>query len=502
MISEDRQKIAETIIALDQEQSRRAFSAFARLAWPYVESSPLRWSWHMGAICEHLEAVSRGQIRDLVIAVPPGHSKSLLVTLWNAWDWLAVEPTRRTISATYAQDLSEKSARILRGLLETEWWRARWPALALDSDVEDRIRMFRVRSKGWRFSTSVGGTVTGYHADILVGDDLAKAQDADGRAALDPIALERANRFWFSTLHTRRADARTTRRVLIGQRLHHDDAPGRAIEAGYTALILPAEFSSRSRCVVRETGFQDPRTVDGDLLCPDRFPAEVIEADRVALGPQGHAAQNNQDPTPPDGMLFKKVLSHRWAPDPRTGDPPLGGRTVITCDAAFKDTRSSDLVAIQAWRGPVAGAFLLLARDTRRMSASETVRALFAMAARFPGAAIYIEDKANGTAIVDFFKAELVGLTPWDPGQASKYSRAEAKAYLFETGRALVPPDSVAPWVADYAATLQRFPLAKHDDDVDATTMALLILDSRSARSYAEAVAKMAEDARGGASRE
>ena len=81
MISEDRQKIAETIIALDQEQSRRAFSAFARLAWPYVESSPLRWSWHMGAICEHLEAVSRGQIRDLVIAVPPGHSKSLLVTL-------------------------------------------------------------------------------------------------------------------------------------------------------------------------------------------------------------------------------------------------------------------------------------------------------------------------------------------------------------------------------------------------------------------------------------
>jgi predicted phage terminase large subunit-like protein len=124
------------------------------------------------------------------------------------------------------------------------------------------------------------------------------------------------------------------------------------------------------------------------------------------------------------------------------------------------------------------------------------------MAARFPGAAIYIEDKANGTAIVDFFKAELVGLTPWDPGQASKYSRAEAKAYLFETGRALVPPDSVAPWVADYAATLQRFPLAKHDDDVDATTMALLILDSRSARSYAEAVAKMAEDARGGASRE
>jgi predicted phage terminase large subunit-like protein len=444
----------------------------------------------MSAICEHLEAVSRGQIRDLVIAVPPGCTKSLLAScFWPAWDWLACDPARRWIAASYGQELSEKNARIAKSLIGSAWFAARWPHLAIDPASEDRIRMFRLRSKGWRFSTSREGAATGQHADVILGDDLAKAQDADGRAALDPVALEAANRFWFGTLQTRRADAATTRRVLIGQRLHHDDTPGRAIEAGYTALVLPMEFDSRRRCSISVTGWTDPRTGDGELLDPSRFPRSVVEADRIALGPQGFAAQNQQDPTPPDGMLFKRVLAHRWTVDPSTKGPPAG-RTIITCDATFKDTKGSDFVAIQAWR-EVRPNFLLLYRRTQRLSASATVRALFEVAALYPGAPIYIEDKANGPAIVDLFRAELPALIPWDPGSASKWSRAEAKAYLFEAGRVLLPPDALAPWAADYATALQRFPLAKHDDDVDATTMALLILDTRAARSYGEAILKI-----------
>lgn len=498
MNPEKAREIEEAQIALDRERTRRSFERFARIAWPYVEPSPVRWSWHMSAICEHLEAVSRGQIRDLVISVPPGHSKSLLASvLWGAWDWAAVDPTRRTIAAAYGSVLSAKAARLQRDLVSSPWFRARWPHLEIARDLESKVEMFRLRSRGWRFSTSVDGVATGQHADHLLGDDLAKAQSAEGRGgsiAIDPVEIEKANRFWFGTLHTRRADPMRTARVLIGQRLHHDDTPGKALEAGYVGLILPAEYDPRRACYVRQTGFRDPRTEPGELLAPDRFPREVIEADKIALGPQGHAAQNNQDPTPTGGLLFKNVLDHRWGLV--LGAAPEGGRTIITCDAAFKASETSDYVAIQVWRGPIVGKFLLLDRVCRRMTASETARALFDLAERYPHTAIYIEDKANGPAIVDFFGAELTALTPWDPGSASKVSRAQAKAYLFEAGRVLLPPDSIAPWAAEYATALQRFPLAKHDDDVDATSMALLILDDRSMSTYEAAIAKMMAEAR------
>lgn len=497
---DDAEKAAAALLALDREESRRSFERFARIAWREVEANDLRWGWHMSAICAHLEAVSRGQIRDLVICVPPGCSKSLLAsTLWPAWDWAEIDPSRRTILGAYGADLSEKSARLLHTLISSAWYRARWPHASADAKGDNRVEFFRNRSKGWHMATSVGGRALGFHADILKGDDLAKAPDQSGRGYVDPVEIEKANQFWFGTLHTRRADAATTRRVLIGQRLHHADTPGRAIEAGYEALVLPMEYVPRTSCFVRTTGFRDPRTEAGELLNPARFPREVVERDKSpnAMGPAWFAAQMQQDPTPPDGLLFKKVADRRWKVDRETGGAPVGRRTIITCDAAFKDTAKSDFVALQAWR-QVGTDFCLLARVCERMSATATVRRLFDFAAMFPNTPIYIEDKANGTAIMDLFRSELPQMIPWDPGNAPKATRAEAKAWLFEQGRCYLPPDELAPWALEYAAQLQRFPLAKHDDDVDATTMALMILDPAGSAAYEEAMRKLSAELRGG----
>lgn len=479
---------SDTLIALDRADGEADLRRFVRLAWPLVEPNVFRPAWHIDIVCEHLTAVSTGQIRDLVICQPPGTTKSLLAsTLWGAWDWIK-HPTRRWICSTYAQKLSNKNARLQRDLIMSAWYQARWgDKVRIGKKDVDQVELFKLESQGWRMSTGVEGVATGWHGDHILGDDLVNALDAEGRAVVDPVAIEKANNFWFKVLHTRRADPVTTARVLIAQRLHHEDTTGRAIDAGYEALVLPMEYDPRRSCVT-VLGPVDPRTEPGELLCPDRFPREVVDNDREVMGAQAFSAQQQQDPTPLEGLLFKSAgrLDRR-----HEGRAPTGARTIITCDAAFKDTKGSDFVSVQVWA--VSGAeFYLLDNDTRRLSFGATCRALEDMAAKWPEATgIYVEDKANGPAIIDTLRGTLSGIQPWDPGSSSKLSRAEATAPLFESGHVWIPGDGV-PWVAAYLSELKKFPLTKHDDQVDGTTMALLILHKPKHRRLADAYAKMA----------
>lgn len=471
--------LLRTQLEIEREKSRRSFAYFVRKAWPLVEPNPLVWGWHLEAICDHLQALSSGQILDLVICVPPGTSKSLLAsTLWPAWD-RSIVPARRFITASYSQNLAEKNAKLDRDLTLSSWYTDRWPDSAIGKDDVAKVRLFSTVSLGWRFTTSVGGEVTGRHGDILIGDDLAKAQDSDRP---DPTQIAAANGFWFGPMQTRRANPAGTRRLLIGQRLHIDDTPGRAIEAGYTALVLPMEFDPKRSCVT-VLGFADPRKEPGELLAPDRFPREVVEQDKKRLGLVMHETQNNQNPQAQSGSIFKNVGDRRWV------SPPKKGTKIITVDAAFKGSGTSDFVSIQVWVCDYPK-FYLLENDTARRSFTQTLAAIRDVKARH-NCAVYIEDKANGPAIIDTLKDEVAGVIPWDPGSASKISRAEAKAHLFESGSVYLPPDSEAPWIVDYVNELHKFPHLKHDDQVDATTMALLILDRKSTAQYADAIAKM-----------
>lgn len=487
---------ARVRITLEAEEGAASLRTFVRLAWPEVEPNALRWSWHMDALCAHLEAVSRGEIKNLVICVPPGASKSLIVsTLWPAWDWIT-HPTRRFLAATYAQELSDKNAKLHRDLVLSEWYQARWgDRVRIGSSDVAKVREFRLESKGWRISTSVGGRATGLHADIHVGDDLAKAQDAQGRAYVDPVAIEKANGFWFDTMATRRADAATLARVMVAQRLHHDDTPGKCIERGYTALVLPMEYDPARPCrtsvwwtapgATEPTRFEDPRTEKGELLIPGRFPREVVEADKKTLGPITNEAQNNQNPTPREGVIFKNAGRNRWSVLPTANIVKI-----VTVDCAFKDTAKSDFVAIQVWLRHGQN-FYLVERHLDRMGITATIGRILEVHARHPRAAVHVEDKANGPAVVEILKSEIPGVCEWSPGQDSKESRAQAVAHLVDSGNVWFPPDSEAPWIGEYLATLGRFPLVKHDDDVDATTMALDILYVPRMASYAAMVAKL-----------
>src|SRR5579872_44415 len=157
---------------MDRELGARSLAEFVRVAWPIVEpSTPFVPGWHIDAIIEHLEAVTRGQIRNLLINVPPRHMKSLLVSVfWPPWEWIRW-PERRWLFSSYAASLSIRDSLKCRRLIESPWYQRLWgERFALTGDQNTKGRFDNDRS-GYRLATSVGGAATGEGGDRLVCDD-------------------------------------------------------------------------------------------------------------------------------------------------------------------------------------------------------------------------------------------------------------------------------------------------------------------------------------------
>lgn len=488
------------LLDLDRELvARGGLREFARLTWPLVEPGQLLWNWHLDVICEHLEAVTRGEIKNLLFCVPPGTMKSLLVSsMWPAWEWVG-SPATKWIYSTYSQSLSDKNAKHHRDIVKSDFYRDRWgDRCAIVRDSVKQVRFFENQAHGFRYSTAVGAGVTGRHANRLVFDDLVKAQDAEGRAAINLGAIERANDFWFGTMSTRQADPKTTSRVGIMQRLHQRDTAALCIESGgYTVVTLPMEYDPRRRACfsipvpTESLGVieEDPRETAGELLWPERYPKPEVDELRVSLGPLGAAAQLDQDPTPPGGAVFKaEDLQRRWRLI------PAGARYIITVDCSFEDEQTAvdpDYVVMQCWAAHGSD-FYLVDQVRRKLDVVGTVDALLGFSRKHKAAtAIWVEKKANGAAVIRMLRDQVAGVKAWPPRgepMPSKIERANAVQPL--CGHILLPEGEA--WTLDYVAELVGFPRAKHDDQVDATTMALLLLHRRQHRRYGDALGRIA----------
>lgn len=477
-------------IDLDREFIRRkGLAEFIRRAWRQVEpATPLVWNWHIDAMSELLESCSDGDTKNALICIPPGLSKSLVVsTFWPSWDWIK-HPGRRFIAATYANELSNKNAKLHRDLVASDWYAERWGEIVtITRATTNQVKNFENTAGGGRVSTAVGSGITGRHANVLIFDDLVKAQDAEGKSALEPKKIEAANEFWFKTMATRQADPATTVKVGIMQRLHYDDTAARCIDSGdYELLVLPMRYDPDHP----QVWARDPRKEKGALLCPSRFPEETVQTLEKSLGPTTAAAQLGQTPAPAGGAVIKRSdLIHT-----HDGSTAVS-RMIITVDCAFKDTAGSDRVAIQTWAKVMRGVgwrYHLMGAVADRMDIRGTLQAVRNMAARWPMAtSIHVENRANGSAVVNMLEGEISGIQEWPPkgdGFPSKIERVNAVLPLFENGEVLLPEGE--PWVEDYIQELIRFPVGKHDDQVDATSMALLILRTSMADAYAKAWGK------------
>jgi hypothetical protein len=276
------------------EAARGSLATFTALAWPELNrGKPLIWARHNDAICEHLEAVSNGQIRKLIICIPPGHSKTThAAQAWPVWEWLR-NPSSRWGCAAYGAELSKRDSVKRRDLISSAWFKTSFkPSWALKGD-ESLKMVFANDAGGEMRATSVGGAATGFHFDFLLTDDANKALD------IYTVRLAQAIQWYEEQWASRLRDPNKSAQVIIGQRLHDRDLPGvKMLDPSWTVLHLPMEYESRHHCVT-SIGWEDWRTTEGELLCPERFGPEFVAEKKKNA--RVWAAQYQQRPTVGDG---------------------------------------------------------------------------------------------------------------------------------------------------------------------------------------------------------
>lgn len=466
------------IIERVKNEWKPSLQEFIREAWHVLEpTSPYVHGWHIDAICEHLVAVTFGQIRDLVINMPPRHAKSLIVAVfWPCWVW-TFAANKRWIFASYGQDLSTRDSRKCRQLIQSPWYKKHFgERFQLIKDQNQKTRFENTRL-GYRIATSVGGIGTGEGGDFLVVDDPHNVLDGESNAI-----REEALRWWDETMSTRGNNPKTFAKVIVQQRVHALDLSGHVIaKGGYTHLCLPAEFEQPTADkprIITSIGWTDPRQEDGELLWPQHFDRESLENIKRSLGTYGAAGQLQQRPAPREGGLIKLAWFKYYNEQPAAITIAY---IIQSWDTAFKTASINDYSVCTTW-AVVNGGFYLLDRFKGKLEYPALKRQMIALYRQFKPVTVLIEDKASGQSLIQEmskpFKDDIDNIIyrlPIKPFKAEvdKVTRVSACTTTLETNVWL--PQN-AEWKQDYLDNLSSFPNAAHDDDVDSTTQALIYL--------------------------
>jgi predicted phage terminase large subunit-like protein len=472
-------------IGIDKEIAKRGLREFVEIAWPLVEPSrPYIRNWHTDAICDHLQACAKRQIKRLVVTVPPGSMKSLsCCVFFPSWTWTQA-PEQKFIYASYNDKLSRRDSLRTRRLIESDWYRDRWgDQFELHQDRKG-AEVYSNDAGGFRMMTTIKGGVTGEHADIQVVDDPIKPLDVSKSLAVADTALKEVDAWWNETMASRLVDFENSVRIIVMQRLVEGDLAGRAIEEGYEHLMLPMEFEIKRKCYT-SIGFEDPRTDEGELLSPSRFSRDAVDQLKREMGTRGASAQLQQNPVPAGGNIIKE----HWI---RYYDrvPTRFSSLIQSWDCSFDDGEDASFVVGSVW-GVIKGNYYLVDQIRAQLNFPDTLKAIKSMTTKHPKSRQkLVEKKANGAAVIATLEKEISGLIPINP-DGSKVARVHAIEHLWEAGNVWLPSPALASWVScpgGFVEEVTGFPGRRHDDQVDAMSQALVFLEKKSIGKLAEAM--------------
>lgn len=443
------------ILACEQELARRSLADFARMAWATLEpATDLKWGWALDAICEHLEAVSRGELKRLLMNVPPGSMKSLLTgVIWPAWEWgPRAMPSLRYLGTAHKQELAVRDNMKCRRLIQSKWYQERWP-VALVSDQNAKTK-FENDKTGFREAMAFT-SMTGSRGDRVMLDDPHSVDDANS-----PVKLL-ADVTTFREALPSRVNNDQSAIVIIMQRLNEADVSAVAVDLGYQHLCIPMRYEvGRSKWVV---GSGDPRTVDGELMFPERFPEEQVAELEKTMGSYAVAGQLQQRPSPRGGGILKTAWFQSYQQVPE-----LEWRTIYA-DTAQKTQEQNDWSVFEMWGRTTTGQAVLLDVHRGKWEAPDLLSEARAFWLKHqPGAvplrAMKVEDKVSGTGLIQTLRREGVPILPIQRDR-DKITRAYDAAPFIEAGNVLVP--EWAHWLSAFMSEVEAFPGGAHDDQLD-----------------------------------
>lgn len=294
-----------TTSQIDAQLCKLDFFHFVQLFWPIVIPDPAVYNWHIEFLCNELQKIAEpvfkrdAKLYDLIINVPPGTTKSTIATvMFPAWTW-AVDPSIRSLTASYSASLSTDHSVKSRDIIKSDLYRALFPEVEIKKDQDNKTQ-YKSSQGGERYSTSVTGTVTGFHAHFLIVDDPLNPTEAASE-----VQRTRANEFMDITLSTRKVNKAVTPTILIMQRLHMDDPTGNWLKKTgkkIKHICLPGEVSKD----INPPELKEKYT--NGLLDPVRLSRDDLKELKLNLGSYGYAGQIMQTPSPEGGGIWKKWL--------------------------------------------------------------------------------------------------------------------------------------------------------------------------------------------------
>jgi predicted phage terminase large subunit-like protein len=417
-------------------------------------------NWHIEAVAFHLELVRLGQIKRLIINMPPRSLKSIMTSVAFPAYALGLDPATGLIVVSYGAELAVKLANDFRAVVSSTWYRNLFPAMCISQVKNTAFEVCTTRG-GFRLSTSIDGTLTGRGGDIIIIDDPLKPIDA-----LSDPKRDHVNQWYKHSLYSRLDDKQSGAIVVVMQRLHIDDLTGSLLGSPgeWVHLNLPAIAAQDEQIQIGPDQYHLRRA--GDPLDLKREPIALLEELREQLGADTFAAQYQQSPIPLDGAMIKRSWIPRFDQLPVR---PTSSCVVQSWDTASKGGAENDWSAC-ATVVLHDKKYYLHHMLRRRLDYPELVDCALTHARAHGPGKILIEDAGIGTALLrELQKAGFttVAIKP----EGDKITRVAIQSAKFRSGQVLFPKQ--APWLCELEAEVFAFPNTKHDDQVDSIVQAL-----------------------------